>query len=123
MVKFIFNRGDLTNARYWYEQAVTEAKATGSHQDISHALGNLGNVYALLEDYSSAEAHYREVLEIQRIHQSGNEVGATLVNLGNLKADAGHPEQAIAYYLEAIDVLVPLDNHHALGILYSNLAL
>jgi len=43
--------------------------------------------------------------------------------LGNVKSDAGEFEKARAYYLEAIDLLEPLNNQRALGIVYSNLAL
>lgn len=50
-------------------------------------------------------------------------VAHTLVNLGNLHVGAGSPEKAQAYYLEALDILSPLADHRALGILYHNLAL
>ncbi|MCA9476967.1 MAG: tetratricopeptide repeat protein, partial [Nitrospira sp.] len=52
----------------------------------SQALGNLGNVCALLEQYDQAEGHYREVLALQRVLQEGHVIGETLGNLGNLKA-------------------------------------
>ncbi len=94
-----------------------------SPQALSEALGNLGNVCALSENFEQAEACYREVLDIQRTLQEGNAIGETLVNLGNLKTDTDQPEKARAYYLEAIDVLTPLENYRALGILYGNLAL
>ena len=121
--EIFLHRGDLTQARRWYEQAVTEARDAGSLKALSDALGNLGNVCALLEDHTQAEAYYREVLEIQRTLQEGDAIGETLVNLGNLKTDIGQPEKARAYYLEALDTLQPLENNRALGILYSNLAL
>ena len=121
--EIFLHRGDLTQARLWYEQAVTEARGGGPLKALSDALGNLGNVCALLEDHTQAEACYREVLEIQRTLQEGDAIGETLVNLGNLKTDTGQPEKARAYYLEALDTLTPLENDRALGILYSNLAL
>lgn len=121
--EIFLHRGNLTQARHWYEQAVIEGRNEGSPKDLSDALGNLGNVCALLQDHQKAEECYREVLEIQRTLQEGNTIGETLVNLGNLKTDTGQPEKARAYYLEALDALKPLENDRALGILYSNLAI
>ena len=106
-------------------QAVEEARATGPSESLIQALGNLGNVYALLEHYEQklAENLYRELLAVQRQHQSRTAIGETLVNLGNLQSDAGEPEKSKAYYLEAIDLLNSETDTRALGILYSNLAL
>lgn len=121
--EIFLHRGDLSQARIWYERAVGEARTSGSPLELIEALGNLGNVCAQLDMVGQAEACYREILEIQREGQGGNATGETLVNLGNLKADTGQPEMARAYYLEAIDYLKPLGKDRALGILYSNLAL
>ena len=102
--EIFLHRGDLTQARLWYAQAVTETRDLESPKALSDALGNLGNVCALLEDFQQAEACYREVLDIQRDLQEGDVIGETLVNLGNLKIDTGQPEKARAFYLEALDV-------------------
>lgn len=117
------HRGNLIQARHWWEEAVQEARNDETGQSLTAALGNLGNVCAQLGEYAEAEAHYHEVLTLQRHEHNPSIVGETLVNLGNLKADAGEFETAKAYYLEAIDVLHPLERHRALGILYNNLAL
>jgi tetratricopeptide (TPR) repeat protein len=45
------------------------------------------------------------------------------VNLGNLHSGGLTPEKARPYYLEALDLLKPLDDHRALGILYHNLGM
>src|ERR687898_1796102 len=103
--EIFLHRGDLGKARYWYEQARDEAKQMNSPKTLSDALGNLGNVCALLKCYHQAEACYREILEIQRSLPEGNIIGETLVNLGNLHADSDQPEKARAFYLEAIDYL------------------
>ena len=116
-------RGNLSQACKWFEQAVQEAREQQHLESLSAALGNLGNVSALMEHYDKAEACYQEILAIQRTQDDLNAVGETLVNLGNLKAEKQEEEKARAYYLEAIDMLSPLDNHRALGIAYSNLAL
>jgi tetratricopeptide (TPR) repeat protein len=63
------------------------------------------------------------VLAIQRTERDQHAVAHTLVNLGNLHVGAGRPEKARPYYLEALDLLTPLNDHRALGILHHNLAL
>jgi len=105
------HRGNLTQAQYWYAQAVDEARAEGTWDLLASALGNLGNVYALMEDFHQADTCYQEVLTIQRTQSKPNTIGETLGNLGNLKADAGDYSKARAYYLEAIDALTATDNH------------
>ena len=117
------HRGNLTQARYWCEEAVKEARNNETGQSLISALGNLGNICAQLGEYTQAEACYHEVLTLQRHEHNPSIVGETLVNLGNLKADTGKFETAKAYYLEAIDVLHPMEHLRALGILYNNLAL
>ena len=117
------HRGNLTQARHWYGEAVQEARNNETGQALTTALGNLGNVCAQLGEYAEAEACYHEVLTLQRREHDPSIVGETLVNLGNLKADTGQFETAKAYYLEALDVLHPIEHHRALGILYNNLAL
>jgi tetratricopeptide (TPR) repeat protein len=63
------------------------------------------------------------VLAIQRDERDPHAIAHTLVNLGNLYIGADKPEKARPYYLEALDILKPLNDHRALGILYHNLAL
>src|SRR5207244_13443341 len=77
----------------------------------------------MLGDYQEAEQCYREIVVIHRRQQDKTAIGQTLVNLGNLQAEAGRPDRAKAYYLEALDILEPLQDRRALGILYSTLAL
>ena len=62
--EIFFHRGDLLKAREWYGKAVHEARQRGSHDELTHMLGNLGNVHALLEDHVTAEAHYQELLTL-----------------------------------------------------------
>ena len=64
--QIFFHRGDLSKAKYWFEQAVQEARTASSSESLVHALGNLGNVYALLEQYEQAETCYREILNLKR---------------------------------------------------------
>ena len=76
----------------------------------------------MMGDRETAIRCYRDVLALQRGQPHSAAIGQTLINLGNVHADSGRPEQARAYYLEALDMLKPLDDHRALGVLYSNLA-
>ena len=71
------HRGNLTQAQYWYARAVDEARTDGTRESLASALGNLGNVYALLEDFDQAEACYQEILSIQRTQSNHNTIGET----------------------------------------------
>jgi tetratricopeptide (TPR) repeat protein len=124
--RIFLHRGDLVQARFWYEKAVKLDREAGT-SSLTESIGNLGNVCAMTGDYAEAERCYREVLAIQRKRQRDQQdlaaIGQTLVNLGNLQAEAGRPQQARPYYLEALDLLKPLQDSRSLGVLYSNLAL
>jgi len=120
--RIFLHRGDLVQARFWYEQAVNEDRATDA-ASLAESLGNLGNVHAMMGNAAEAERCYRELLALQRERQDVLAVAQTLVNLGNLHADGGHTTAARPYYLEALDLLEPLNDLRTLGILYSNLAL
>ncbi|MFO0707726.1 MAG: tetratricopeptide repeat protein [Nitrospira sp.] len=92
--RIFLHRGQLTQAKAAYEQAVADDRATGHRRELSASLGNLGNVCALSGDLDKAEACYREVLDIQRTEQDRQAIAHTLVNLGNLHIGAGRPEKA-----------------------------
>lgn len=116
--RIFLHRGQLAQARAACEQAVADDRLADNPGALSASLGNLGNVCALSGDLEQAEACYREVLTIQRTEQNPQAIAHTLVNLGNLHIGAGRP-----YYLEALDLLKPLNDDRALGILYHNLGM
>ena len=49
------HRGQLSQARAWFHQAVKESQQEGTWVDIASALGNLANICALLEEIHVAE--------------------------------------------------------------------
>ena len=120
--RIYFHRGNALQARASWEAAVADDRVSGTPRELSSSLGDLENG-ALAGDFETAEQCYREVLAIQRTERDQHAVAHTLVNLGNLHVGAGRPEKARPYYLEALDLLTPLNDHRALGILHHNLAL
>ncbi len=121
--RIFLHRGDLIQARAAWEAAFADDRASNNQPDFSDSLGNLGNVCALSGDLDRAEACYRKVLAIQRTERNQQAIAHTLVHLGNLHIGAGHPEKARPYYLEALDLLKPLNDDRALGILYHNIGM
>src|SRR5512145_2690944 len=101
--RIFLHRGDLDQARHWYEQAVQAARSAEDGAALADSLGNLGNVYALCGRSEEADSCYRELLVIQRERQDQLAIGQTLVNLGNLQKDAGRFGPARAHYMEALD--------------------
>ncbi|MEE9233797.1 MAG: tetratricopeptide repeat protein, partial [Nitrospirales bacterium] len=65
-------RGNLSQALRWFTQAVEEAREQHHMESLSAALGNLGNVSALMEEYDDAETCYKEILSIQRTGEDRN---------------------------------------------------
>ena len=68
--RIFLHRGQLTQAKVAYEQAVADDRLAEDARALSDSLGNLGNVCALSGDLEHAEACYREVLAIQRTEQN-----------------------------------------------------
>ena len=71
----------------------------------------------------AAQAHYQEVLELQKILGDEKGIGTTLANLGNLQADAGEWDRARAYYLEALDIMTKTHDEAGKAVLFSDLGL
>ena len=92
--RIFLHRGQLTQARAAYEQAVADDRLAKDDRALSDSLGNLGNVCALSSDLDRAEACYKEVLTIQRTELNQEAIAHTLVNLGNLHIGADHPGKA-----------------------------
>ena len=108
--RIFLHRGDLVQAKTAWEAAVTDDRRANNQRELSNSLGNLGNTYALMNEYEAAEQCYREVLAIQRTEQNAHAIAHTLVNLGNLHIGTDHPEKARPYYLEALDLLRTLND-------------
>src|SRR5918998_1289936 len=71
-------------------------------------------------DLAQARAAWEAAVKDDRVSGTQRELSNSL---GNLYIGADRPEKARPYYLEALDLLNPLNDHRALGILYHNLAM
>lgn len=78
--RIFLHRGQLTQAKAAYEQAIADDRLANDHRALSNSLGNLGNVCALSGDLSHAETCYKEVLTIQRTELDHHAIAHTLVN-------------------------------------------
>jgi tetratricopeptide (TPR) repeat protein len=119
----LLHRGDLEGARQSFETAREEVRGSKDPRLLTAVLGNLGNVYAALDEKEKARSLYREVLEHQRKDPDARIAGRTLVNLGNLSRELGEAERSRAYYLEAESLLQSVRDDFSLGSLYANLGL
>jgi len=117
------HRGNMEGARRCFESALEEVRRSNDVQVLTAVLGNLGNVYAVLNEKERARSLYREILKHQRKNPDARIAGQTLVNLGNLSRELGEGERARAYYLEAEELLESIRDDFSLGMLYGNLGL
>lgn len=119
----LLHRGDLEGARRCFETAREAVRESNDPRLVAAVLGNLGNIYAALDDKERARSLYREILDRLRRDPDPRLAGQTLVNLGNLSREIGETERSRAYYLEAEELLQSIRDEFSLGSLYGNLGL
>ena len=117
-----FSRGHYTEAYTCYAKALEYDRLTGDQRALVATLGNLGNICAVSGRRDHAQAHYQEVLELQKRLGDEKGIGTTLAT-GNLRADAGEWDRAKAYYLEALDLMAKTHDEPAQAVLFSDLGL
>ncbi|HPR52128.1 MAG TPA: tetratricopeptide repeat protein [Deltaproteobacteria bacterium] len=99
---------------YWKNDFTLFSHSLAVDPDNYVAHVNLGNAYAMQDDYKQAAVHYQDAL---RIHRSDV---LALNNLGKLSTKLGDKDRAIRYYSEALRY-EPEDStaHYELGSLYA----
>lgn len=84
-----FDQGQFAAARPWYEQALTQARRSGSPDALATTLTNVGGLEAETKQYGPAAAHFREALAIDE--REGNLYGqaSDLLVIGEMETFAG----------------------------------
>jgi CHAT domain-containing protein/predicted negative regulator of RcsB-dependent stress response len=116
---FILNRPETAYA--YLDKAILLARPLKQPLVLAHALNNMGNLLATLEEYDFALQHYREVVELGR--QSG-EVAMQLDALANqarLETYRQQPQAALALLENAVALSARLENPHRRGMARVNL--
>jgi two-component sensor histidine kinase/tetratricopeptide (TPR) repeat protein len=86
------------------EQALLALESYRAIRDTSGLIScnnTIGTYYQKQEEYSQAESHYRENLELLTMAGIPHQLAITFQNLGNLYARQGKYEEAIDFYRQA----------------------
>jgi tetratricopeptide (TPR) repeat protein/CHAT domain-containing protein len=99
--------GDKDSALYFFQKAIELFKAFHPYNvDYADGLQGLGNLYFEIGDYKSAEAMYKQSLEI-RMNVFGSDhpdAARSLNNLGNLYSDMGDYKSAEPMYKQSLEI-------------------
>lgn len=110
-------RGDLIEARAWFERALADwtAGLGPDHPHVATALTNLGTVSADLGDVDAAAALHQRALTIRRatLPAGHREIGTSLANLAIIAAHRGAWGETIELLEEALGSLDPEQHHTA----------
>ena len=88
----------------------------GHRQGIAYSLGNLGNIYFSLDDYSQAIKYYQQSLEIKREIGDRQGIANSLGNLGRTYSLLGDDTQAIDYYQQSLKIEREIGDYEGIAI-------
>ncbi|MEO8661758.1 MAG: CHAT domain-containing protein [Bryobacteraceae bacterium] len=109
------DRGEYFQALELGLESIRLFQAEGRDPQASAGLGNQGEFYKALGDWTRARAAYRESLRgAVRSHELGERAGL-LANLGELSLRTGSPVQALAYLKQALALVPSLIDSGSLG--------
>lgn len=97
---YYLDKKNADSALYFFSHALAAFKEayTGN---ISYALNNMGEAYALKGDLKQAKKYQGEALEIARSNNSSLDMTLAFISLGNTYFQEGNYKQAISNYQQA----------------------
>ncbi len=97
---YYLEKKNADSALYFFKRALIafEGTATGN---ISYALNNMGEAYALKSDFEQAKKYQNEALELARKNNSQLDMTLALIALGNTFTQKEDYKTAIGYYQQA----------------------
>ncbi|MCB0204407.1 MAG: tetratricopeptide repeat protein [Anaerolineae bacterium] len=116
-----FQNGEYGAASQQLNTAHSLAAANDAQSILAQALYNLGNCALADEDYTSAQQHYADAMEIyQATHQHRGEVNCLLMS-GVIDRRLGNLDEAMASYERALDVAREIGWQHGESYLLGHL--
>ncbi len=104
-------------------------KAIKVAQDILYIRGeakankNMGGVYFLKSDYTSAYLHYTRSLELYNELEDKMNIARVVRNLGSVFHQQGNYEKALKYFFESLEMRFELDDKKGVATLYNAIGL
>lgn len=116
------------SALYYFDKTLEAFRQTVSG-NVSYALNNIGEAYALKEDYLQAESYQKEAFELAQSSNSALDMTLALIALGNTKNAIGDYKKAIEYYNQAEELAREIGVNYqleaafkALAVTYANIS-
>jgi predicted ATPase/DNA-binding XRE family transcriptional regulator len=107
-----FHLGRFERAYEAGEYALALQRRRGDKELLAGALNNQGIVAAGMRRHETAEAYYRESLELYEELGHPAEECKPLLNLGGLKRDLRRYDEALALYRASLRIVERADEHH-----------
>ena len=109
--------GKSTEARGYFEQALSILREQDNQYYIEVVMNSLGIVEWSLGEYESAEKHQREALALARKSKDKVSEAMYLSNLGNTVWAAGRAQEAMALFEQAMQLEQELGRERSIGLL------
>ena len=112
----------------WIDKALSAAQRLNNRAAEAFCLGNLGIIYAVLDEPRLAIDFFEQAITISQEIGDRNNGGNWLGNLANVYVNLGEIERAIKFYEQALAISREIGNRHSesyhlsnLGVAYSEL--
>ena len=96
-------------------------KKRGFSPDIATTLNNLGNIYALKNQYSEAMDCYQKSLNIREEWGNKRDIAQSLNNIGTIYHEKGELDKSLSYYFQSLKLNEQIGNKADLAIDYQNI--
>jgi serine/threonine protein kinase/tetratricopeptide (TPR) repeat protein len=117
----IYQDNDLNSALTEFNNALKNFKESDTPRRVAGMEVNIGNIFTLLSDYTNAEKHWQNALEINRSVGNLEQEGIILLNLGIFYFFRGKFEQAIESYNKAHKIFLSIGNDINQGLVLLNM--
>ena len=109
------------SALYYFNSSLSALQSTVTG-NISYALNNIGEAYALKKDYVQAKKYMNDALEIAQSNNSALDQTLALIALGNTSYKEGNYKKAIEYYTQAEIIAREIKVNYQLEEIFRSLA-
>lgn len=114
-------RGDIRAGREHFVAALACARRTGDEPKIARALGNIGTVDALLENFESAREALEESLGLYRKLGGEENIAWVLYHLAGLAFERGEYDDALRLNAESFQLRKALDHAYGIALCYGGM--
>lgn len=117
----IYENNNPRGAISYFNSALGVYKKANMQLNVAAMEVNIGNIYNMLHEQTSAEKHWKRALQINQSIGNLEQEAKVLLNYGILYFDKLEFEEAIKQYTRAYSIFLGLGNKEGLGLVLTNL--